>query len=68
MVEEDKYCVDVLTQIAAAAAALEKAGSIILERHLEHCVTDAFRSGDEAARQEKIAELMKIFRKYSEFG
>ena len=67
MVEEDAYCVDILTQIAAAAAALEKVGGIVLRRHLETCVTAAFADGSEDERQQKIEELMRVFGKYSDF-
>ena len=67
MISEDAYCVDVLTQIAAAAAALEKAGGIVLRQHLETCVSDAFAGGSEDDRREKVEELMKVFGKYSDF-
>ena len=68
MIEDGSYCIDVLTQIAAASAALEKVGGIVLKQHLERCVTDAFATGDEKERAEKIEELMKVFGKYSDFG
>jgi len=63
MVDEDKYCVDVLLQISAARAALRQAGRVILERHLETCVTAAFTSGDEEQRRAKIEELLDIIKK-----
>ena len=65
MVESDRYCVDLLTQIAAAQAALGKAAEIILEQHVESCVSEAFESGDEEKRREKIDELMEVFSRYS---
>lgn len=54
MVEEDRYCIDVLTQVAAAKAALESVSLTLLEDHMEHCVADAIRSGDGT---EKVKEL-----------
>ena len=58
MVEEDKYCVDVLKQTMAIEKALERVDALVLEQHLETCVADAFRQG----RSEKtIKELAEIF-------
>jgi CsoR family transcriptional regulator, copper-sensing transcriptional repressor len=55
MVEEDRYCIDVLTQVSAAVrAALEKVALVLLADHTEHCVTEAIRAGDGA---DKITEL-----------
>ena len=54
MVEEDRYCIDVLTQISAAQAALDKVALGLLDDHANHCVTRA--QGSE--REEKTAELM----------
>lgn len=45
MVEANKYCIDILTQISAARAALDKAGMVILKNHIEHCVSDAIARG-----------------------
>jgi CsoR family transcriptional regulator, copper-sensing transcriptional repressor len=55
MVAEDEYCIDVLTQVAAATKALESVALVLLEDHLGHCVHDALASGSDEAR-EKIAE------------
>jgi DNA-binding FrmR family transcriptional regulator len=63
MVEEDRYCVDVLLQIAAARAALAKAGQLMLASHLQTCVKGAFGSTDEQDRQTKIDELIRLFEK-----
>jgi DNA-binding FrmR family transcriptional regulator len=60
MVEADKYCADVLLQLQAVIASLEKISSIILENHLETCLRAAMRRGEE---EEVIAEL-KTFMKY----
>lgn len=55
MVEEDQYCIDVLTQIAAASKALQRVGLGLLDEHLQHCVADAAASGGEGVA-EKLAE------------
>lgn len=68
MVESDAYCVDVLTQIAAARGALGKVGQVLLRDHVEHCVTDAIGTGDTAARQQSVDELMDIFGRFSGLG
>ena len=58
MVETDRYCVDVVTQIAAVRAALHKVEEEILRDHVSHCVANAFASGDVAAQREKLEELV----------
>ncbi len=63
MVEDDRYCVDVLMQISAARAALAKVSKMLLESHIQTCVTDAFESDDEADRAAKIDELVRVFEK-----
>jgi DNA-binding FrmR family transcriptional regulator len=55
MVDEDRYCIDVLTQISAIQAALDKVALGLLDQHAHHCVMGA---EDDAARDEKTAELM----------
>lgn len=65
MIEEDEYCIDILTQIAAANGALGKVGQIILERHIQTCVIEAMRTGTKKQREEKLEELISIFRKFS---
>ena len=64
MVEEEKDCVAVLTQIAAVRGALAKTGQLLLGQHLETCVRDAFATGDESLRDRQVAELMDIFGRY----
>lgn len=61
MVEEDQYCIDVLNQTSAVHKALEKVDVMILENHLETCVTTAIRSDDPAERERVIRELMALF-------
>jgi len=59
MVEEERYCVDILTQLRAAQAALRKVAEGVLRSHVEHCVTQAVAEGGEE-RQKKIEELMDV--------
>ncbi|MHB1413767.1 MAG: metal-sensitive transcriptional regulator [Chloroflexota bacterium] len=61
MVDEDQYCIDVINQSAAVQAALAKIDSLILERHLQTCVTTAIRSEDRAERERVIGELLQVF-------
>jgi CsoR family transcriptional regulator, copper-sensing transcriptional repressor len=60
MVEDDRYCIDIVTQIAAVRAALRRAEEEILRDHVAHCVEDAIVSGDKADQRRKIAELMDV--------
>jgi len=55
MIEDDKYCIDVLTQVSAATGALQTLALSLLEEHMGSCVVDAAKAGDEQAR-EKVAE------------
>jgi DNA-binding FrmR family transcriptional regulator len=66
MIEDEEYCVDILMQLSAATGALNKVGQIILEQHIRTCVSDAIKSGNAKDRDEKIEELMTVFRKYGE--
>lgn len=68
MVEEDHYCVDILVQLSAAQAALAQIGKLVLTRHMNTCVRDAFASGSESEREKKIAELMDVFARYTKPG
>ena len=58
MVDDDRYCVDVLTQINAVRAALHKVEEQILRDHVSHCVADAFVSGDVNEQRHKVDELI----------
>lgn len=66
MIEDGEYCVNILMQLSAATGALDKVGQIILEQHIQACVSDAIMSGNPKDRDEKIQELMNVFRKYGE--
>src|ERR1044072_1209147 len=61
MVEEDRYCVDVLLQLSAVQAALAGAAQVVSRKHVETCVTAAFSSGRPADRRQKVDELMQVF-------
>jgi CsoR family transcriptional regulator, copper-sensing transcriptional repressor len=58
MVEEDTYCIDVLTQVAAVTKALQAVSLSLLEDHMNHCVVDAARTGDQEGR-EKVSEAVE---------
>jgi DNA-binding FrmR family transcriptional regulator len=60
MVEEDRYCIDIVTQISAVRAALRRVEEEVLKDHVAHCVDHAIASGDKADQREKIAELMAV--------
>ena len=60
MVDDDRYCIDVVTQIAAARAALRRVEEEVLRDHVAHCVEHAISSGDKADQRRKIAELMDV--------
>lgn len=63
MVEEDRYCVDILVQISAINAALKKVGFSLGERHAKHCVASAIKSGEGDEAIEELLEVMKQFSK-----
>jgi DNA-binding FrmR family transcriptional regulator len=60
MVDEDRYCIDVLRQISAVQAALERISKIELKNHFEHCYANAIRSGDDERAHAEIAELLGL--------
>jgi DNA-binding FrmR family transcriptional regulator len=60
MVEEDRYCIDVLTQIRAVRAALARVESEMLKTHLDHCVEGAIASGDRDDQRRKARELIEL--------
>ena len=64
MVEEERYCADVLTQVAAVQASLRGAAEALLQGHLRHCVTGALRSGDPVEAEAIYRELTDLFKKY----
>ena len=60
MVDEDRYCIDVVTQISAVRAALRRVEEEVLRDHVAHCVEHAILSGDKADQRQKITELMEV--------
>ena len=60
MIQEDRYCIDILTQLRSAQRALLRVSDSMLQRHLRHCVVDAAASGDGAVRDERIREVMTV--------
>jgi DNA-binding FrmR family transcriptional regulator len=65
MVEEDRYCIDILTQISAVNTALDALALQILDQHVNHCVAGAFASGDEAEAQTKTQELLEAVQRFA---
>ncbi len=61
MVEEDKYCIDVIHQVEAVQAALDRVSLLVLDDHMHHCVTNAIRSGDPAEGERVLGELREVF-------
>ena len=64
MVEERRYCLEILTQLRAVRAALGKVEENILREHVEHCVGDAVRSGKQAAVKQKLDELFDVLSRF----
>ena len=64
MLEEDRYCIDILNQVRAIKAALKRVENDILKDHSAHCVADAIRSGNTKEQTKKFAELVEVFSRY----
>jgi DNA-binding FrmR family transcriptional regulator len=65
MVEDDRYCIDILTQIGAVNTALESLAFKVLDDHVNHCVADAMSSGDPEAAAEKSRELLEAVQRFA---
>jgi DNA-binding FrmR family transcriptional regulator len=65
MVDEDRYCIDILTQVGAVKTALESLAFEILEDHVTHCVRDALASGDAATATRKSADLLAAVERFA---
>jgi DNA-binding FrmR family transcriptional regulator len=61
MVEDDRYCIDIVTQISAVRAALRRVEAEIMRDHVSHCVEHAIASGDKTEQRRKVSELMDVF-------
>ncbi len=64
MIDQDRYCVDILLQVAAARAALDQVGKLLLGAHVETCVAEAFASGRPRERKQKVKELLEVFSRF----
>jgi CsoR family transcriptional regulator, copper-sensing transcriptional repressor len=65
MVEEDRYCADIMVQIAAINEALRAVARELLRNHMRHCATEAIRSGSSKSAEETYAELSDLFAKFA---
>ena len=65
MVEEDRYCIDILTQLGAVTTALESLAFRILDDHVQHCVAGALASGDAAEADAKSKELLDAVHRFA---
>jgi DNA-binding FrmR family transcriptional regulator len=65
MVQDDRYCIDVLTQISAVKTALDAVGQKLLDDHVRHCVAGALASGDEADATAKTEELLEAVQRFA---
>jgi DNA-binding FrmR family transcriptional regulator len=65
MVDDDRYCIDILTQISAVNTALESLAFQILDEHVKHCVTGALTSGDEKDAAQKTDELLEAVHRFA---
>jgi DNA-binding FrmR family transcriptional regulator len=65
MVEEDRYCADILTQISSVQEAMRAVGRELMRNHLKHCAASAIRSGDEAEADAMYGELVEMIYKHS---
>ncbi len=64
MIDDDRYCVDILNQTSAVIAAIRNVENIVMENHLNTCVVDAIRSGDPEEQRLKTTEIMDVLGKY----
>ena len=62
MLEDERYCIDVIKQIQATQAGLSRASEVILENHLDTCVVTAMRGDDADEREQVITEILEVFR------
>lgn len=64
MVQQERYCVDVLTQVAAVQSALAQVGKLVLRSHIASCFSHALRHGTDAERSQKIQELVEVVTRF----
>ena len=65
MVDDDRYCIDILTQIGAVSTALDSLAFQILDGHVKHCVAGAIASGDQAEMEQKTTELLAAVQRFA---
>lgn len=65
MIDEDRYCIDILCQIAAVRAALEQVGAKLLDDHVRHCISDALASGDVVAATTRTDEILEAVQRFA---
>jgi DNA-binding FrmR family transcriptional regulator len=65
MVEDGRYCADILTQLSSVHEALRGVGKLVMRNHLEHCVTDALRSGDGLEAERAYQEVLDLMYKHA---
>jgi DNA-binding FrmR family transcriptional regulator len=63
MIDDDEYCIDIITQIQAARSALQSVSKLILEEHLKHCVVAALEESDGAGIDDKLKEIMTVIKR-----
>jgi DNA-binding FrmR family transcriptional regulator len=68
MVEEEKYCVDIMLQVSAIQGALGQVSKLLMARHIESCVADSVKAGSERERARKIEELIDVCSRYGGFN
>ncbi|NTV29764.1 MAG: metal-sensitive transcriptional regulator [Candidatus Omnitrophica bacterium] len=64
MIEDGRYCVDILTQIKSVSGAIRRVEANIFHKHLENCVTGALESGSRTEKEKKIAEVLELIERY----
>jgi DNA-binding FrmR family transcriptional regulator len=60
MIEDDRYCIDIITQVQAVTSALRGVESMVLKDHVSHCVEHAIASGDKTTQRQQVAELLQV--------
>lgn len=68
MIEDDRYCIDILTQTSAVVSALRGVEDLVMQNHLNTCVVDAIKSDDESEKQQKLGEVMDVIGKFRRHG
>lgn len=66
MIEDERYCIDILTQLRAIKSALNKVETEVLKDHADHCVVEAIKSGSARQQREKFNELVDLFERYKQ--